>query len=476
MNTITATALRQIKDLPGPRGLPLLGNSFQVNRSQIHLDMEQWAREFGPLFKVQLGRATLLVVADHALFGAVMKDRPSGFRRTPILGVIANELGLPQGLFSAEGDDWLRQRRMVMASFAPTHVRAYFPSLIKVTLRLQERWQKAARAKESINLQADLMRFTVDAIAGLAFGKDINTLQAGEDVIQRHLDKVLPAVFKRMFSLFPVWRYFKRTADRELEASVAVIKNTIEEFVVQARQRLRDDPTLREQPRNLLEAMIVAADQPDSGLGDRQVVGNVLTMLLAGEDTTANTLAWMIHLLKQNPKALQRLQDEVRTHAPDPALFTMALMDSLVYLDACASETMRLKPVAPFLPLQALRDTQVGDVAVARGDMIWGVLRHDSVSEPYFSNPQAFEPERWLPEAPNPLSSEAKRAAMPFGSGPRMCPGRYLALLEMKMAMAMLLASFEIEAVNTPDGGPAQELMAFTMNPVGLTMRLRERS
>ncbi len=476
MNTITATALRQIKDLPGPRGLPLLGNSFQVNRSQIHLDMEQWAREFGPLFKVQLGRATLLVVADHALFGAVMKDRPSGFRRTPILGVIANELGLPQGLFSAEGDDWLRQRRMVMASFAPTHVRAYFPSLIKVTLRLQERWQKAARAKESINLQADLMRFTVDAIAGLAFGKDINTLQAGEDVIQRHLDKVLPAVFKRMFSLFPVWRYFKRTADRELEASVAVIKNTIEEFVVQARQRLRDDPTLREQPRNLLEAMIVAADQPDSGLGDRQVVGNVLTMLLAGEDTTANTLAWMIHLLKQNPKALQRLQDEVRTHAPDPALFTMALMDSLVYLDACASETMRLKPVAPFLPLQALRDTQVGDVAVARGDMIWGVLRHDSVSEPYFSNPQAFEPERWLPEASNPLSSEAKRAAMPFGSGPRMCPGRYLALLEMKMAMAMLLASFEIEAVNTPDGGPAQELMAFTMNPVGLTMRLREQS
>ena len=476
MNTITATALRQIKDLPGPRGVPVFGNSFQVNRAQIHQNMEQWAREFGPLFKVQLGRATLLVVADHALFGAVMKDRPSGFRRTPILGVIANELGLPQGLFSAEGDDWLRQRRIVMASFAPTHVRAYFPSLIKVTLRLQERWQKAARAKESINLQADLMRFTVDAIAGLAFGKDINTLQAGEDVIQRHLDKVLPAVFKRMFSLFPVWRYFKRTADRELEASVAVIKNTIEEFVVQARQRLRDDPTLREQPRNLLEAMIVAADQPDSGLGDRQVVGNVLTMLLAGEDTTANTLAWMIHLLKQNPQALQRLQDEVRTHAPDPSLFTMALMDSLVYLDACASETMRLKPVAPFLPLQALRDTQVGDVAVVKGDIIWGVLRHDSVSEPYFSNPQAFEPERWLAEASNPLSSEAKRAAMPFGSGPRMCPGRYLALLEMKMAMALLLASFEIEAVNTPDGAPAQELMAFTMNPVGLTMRLRERS
>lgn len=473
---INAPALRQIKDLPGPRGVPVFGNAFQVNRAQIHQDMERWAREYGPLFKVKLLRATMLVVADHALFGAIMKDRPNGFRRTPMLGIIANELGLPQGLFSAEGDDWLRQRRMVMASFAPGHVRAYFPSLVKVTLRLQERWTAAAKMQQPINLQADLMRFTVDAIAGLAFGKDINTLQAGEDVIQRHLDKVLPAVFKRIFSIVPIWRYIKRASDRELEASVAVIKNTIEDFVIQARQRMRDDPGLREQPRNLLEAMIVATDQPDSGLGDRQVVGNVLTMLLAGEDTTANTLAWMIHLLKQNQQSLQRVQDEVRTLAPDPAQFTIEMMDSLVYLDACASETMRLKPVAPFLPLQAMRDTQVGDVAVARGTIIWGVLRHDSVREPYFANPDAFVPERWLTDAPNPLSTEAKRAAMPFGSGPRMCPGRYLALLEMKMAMAMLLSSFDIASVDTPDGKPAQELMAFTMNPVGLTMRLKKRT
>ncbi len=472
MNTST---LRQIKDLPGPRGLPVFGNSFQVNRAQIHQDMEAWAREFGSIFKVQLGRRKMLVVADHEAFAAVMKDRPNGFQRTPMLGIVSRELGLPQGLFSAEGDDWLRQRRMVMASFSPSHVRAYFPSLVKVTLRLQGRWNKAAAAGEAINLQADLMRFTVDAIAGLAFGKDINTLQAGEDVIQRHLDKVLPSVFKRVFSLVPWWRFYKRAADHELETSVAVIKNTIEDFVGQARGRLRDDPASREQPRNLLEAMIVAADQPDSGLGDRQVVGNVLTMLLAGEDTTANTLAWMIHLLQQNPAVLQRLQNEVRSQAPDPAQFTIELMDSLVYLDACASETMRLKPVAPFLPLQALRDTQVAGVAVHKNDIVWGVLRHDSVREPHFANPQAFEPGRWLADAPQPLTSEAKRAAMPFGSGPRMCPGRYLALLEMKMAMAMLLTSFDIEAVDTPDGKAARELMAFTMNPVGLTMRLRVR-
>jgi cytochrome P450 len=379
-------------------------------------------------------------------------------------------------LFSSEGEDWRKQRRMVMASFAPGHVRAYFPSLVKVTLRLQGRWRKAARDGQAIHLQADLMRYTVDAIAGLAFGKDINTLESGEDVIQRHLDKVLPAIFRRVLTFVPYWRWFKLAADRELDASVAVINRTILEFVAQARQRLRDEPGLRAHPRNLLEAMIVAADEPGSGLEDKHVAGNVLTMLLAGEDTTANTLAWMIHLLHRHPDALQRVQQEVRTLAPDPALYTMEQMDSLEFLDACASETMRLKPVAPFIALQSLRDTVVGDVRVPQGTQIWGVLRHDSVREPLFANAGAFEPQRWLGDAAQPLSAAARRAAMPFGSGPRMCPGRYLALLEMKMAMAMLLSGFDIDAVDTPDGGPARERMAFTMNPVGLVLRLRERA
>jgi cytochrome P450 len=466
-------SLRQIQDLPGPRGWPLLGNTLQVRPGRIHLDVERWADQFGPLFRIRLGRAQQLVIADHELLSTVMRDRPEGFRRSPFTSQIGAEMGLPQGLFSAEGEDWRKQRRMVMASFAPGHVRAYFPSLVKVTLRLQGRWRKAAHEQREIPLQADLMRFTVDAIAGLAFGKDINTLEAGEDVIQQHLDKVLPAIFRRVLSLLPYWRWFKSQADRELEHSVAVINATIVDFVAQARQRLHDEPALREQPRNLLEAMIAAADQPGSGLDDRHVAGNVLTMLLAGEDTTANTLAWMIHLLQRHPEALRRVQHEVRTLAPDPAAYSFDQMEQLVFLEACASETMRLKPVAPFIALQALRDTVVGDVAVPERTQIWGVLRHDSVSERHFANPGAFEPQRWLDDAKLPLSAAAKRSAMPFGSGPRMCPGRYLALLEMKMAMAMLLSSFDIEAVDTPDGQAALERMAFTMNPVGLTLRLR---
>ena len=472
----STTTLRRIQDLPGPRGIPFLGNTFQINRPKIHQTVEAWAREFGPLFQMQLGARRLLVVSDPELLAGVMKDRPDGFRRSPLTSIISKEMGLPQGVFSAEGESWRQQRRMVMASFAPGHVRAYFPSLVKVNLRLRERWNRAARAGASINLQADLMRFTVDAIAGLAFGKDVNTLQAGDDVIQRHLDQILPTIFGRALSLVPYWRWFKLKKDRQLDASVAVVNDLLKDYVVQARERLQHDPTAREKPSNLLEAMIVAADQPGSGITDAELTGNVLTMLLAGEDTTANTLAWMTYLLTQNPAAMQRLKEEVRKNAPDPAQFTMELIDSLEFLEACCNETMRLKPVAPFIPLMALRDSKVGDVAVPKGSMVWGVLRHNSVREPWFTEPEAFRPERWLASAPQPLSNDAKRTSLPFGSGPRMCPGRYLALLEMKMAMAMLVASFDIDEVATPDKQPPQELMAFTMNPVGLSMKLRALS
>ena len=151
-------------------------------------------------------------------------------------------------------------------------------------------------SSDLIDLQADLMRYTVDTIAGLAFGAEVNTLESDGDIIQQHLDKIFPALFGRMFAPFPYWRYLRLPADRRLERSMAEVLAAVDRFVAQARARLDADPARRERPHNLLEAMIVAADAPDSGIDDQQVAGNVLTMLLAGEDTTANTLAWLLQI------------------------------------------------------------------------------------------------------------------------------------------------------------------------------------
>ena len=469
-------ALRDIADLPGPRGWPVVGNLFQIERNHLHQNVEAWHREFGPVFRFNLGRRTLVGLADHEAIAAALRDRPDGFRRTRQLETIGTEMGLKPGVFGVNGEAWKNQRRMVMAGFDPTHVKAYFPSLLKVTQRLRTRWLRAADAGTALDLQPELMRFTVDAIAGLAFGADINTLESDDDVIQRHLDKIFPALFKRIFSMFPLWRYLRLPADRQLERSMAAVNEAIEGFIAQARARLAAEPERRTRPPNLLEAMIVAADAGGSGVTDRDVAGNVMTMLLAGEDTTANTLAWMIYLLHHHPAALQRAQAEVRALGADSARFTTEQMASLDYLEACAHETMRLKPVAPFQVVEALRDTVIAGVRVPAGTGVWCVMRGDSVDARHFPNPEAFEPQRWLAEGDGGAghtASSAKRVSMPFGGGPRVCPGRYLALLEIKMAMAMLLNHFDIVKVATPDGGEAREHMAFTMAPVGLRMTLR---
>jgi len=469
---------RRLDDLPGPRGLPLVGNLLQIDPARMHLQLEAWSREFGPYFTLRLGTGRFLVVADHVAVSQALRDRPEGFQRTTRLENVAKEMGLKPGLFGANGDDWKRQRRMVMAGFDPAHVKAYFPSLQNVAERLGRRWQAAARADQAIDLQADLMRYTVDTIAGLAFGAEVNTLESEGHVIQQHLDKIFPALLKRVMAPLPLWRVLKMPADRRLERGVAAVNEAVAGFIAEARARMQADPGLRTHPRNLLEAMIAAADQPDSGISDLQVAGNVMTMLLAGEDTTANTIAWMIDLLWRNPAALARAIDEVQRVVGDDPRPDFEQVGRLDYIEACAHETMRLKPVAPLIGLQAIRDGLVGDVQVPAGTVIMNLMRPDSVSDSHLPNASGFEPERWLSSdaALGAMAGSARRISMPFGAGPRICPGRYLALLEMKMAMATLLGRFEIAAIDTPDGKPARELLSFTMTPVGLRMRLRERA
>jgi cytochrome P450 len=358
-------------------------------------------------------------------------------------------------------------------------VKRYFPALQQVAAALARRWQKAAVHGASIDLQADLMRYTVDTIAGLAFGAEVNTLETDGNVLQHHLDKIFPALHRRLFSPLPTWRWWRSAADRELERGVAEVNKAVDHFIALARARLAADPGRRERPENLLEAMLVAADEPGSGIDDAQVSGNVLTMLLAGEDTTANTIAWMIHLLWRHPQALQRALDEVRTVVRDPASPTWDELARLDFVEACAHETMRQKPVAPLLALQALHDIRLADVLVPRGMVVTAVMRRDSVSDRHVPRAAAFEPERWLGTAEGPaaeVSTSARRLSMPFGAGPRICPGRYLALLEMKMAMATLFGHFDVIRVDTPDGPLAQEKLAFAMAPVGLTLRLRSRT
>ena len=466
-----------IRDLPGPRGLPILGNSLQIDPSRLHLVAEEWGRKYGDYFRCHIGGRTLLAIKNPEAIATVLRDRPEGFERTTRLTEIAKEMGF-DGLFSVNGEQWRRQRPMVMAGLDPAHIKSYFPALVRVTQRFAARWQRAAAAGEPVDLQADLMRYTVDVTAGLAFGVDINTLESDEEVIQTHLDKVFPALHRRLLTPFPYWRWLRLPADRKLAWHLGELHRAVGEFIAMARRRMDADPSLRARPGNLIEAMIAARDTEGSGLHDADVAGNVLTMLLAGEDTTANTLAWMIYLLSRNAAAMRRARDEVLAVVGAQALPTQyEQLSALPFVEACAHETMRLKPVAPLLIIQAARDRVVAGIEIPAGHLVMLLMRPAATDGHHFPDPHTFDPARWLADgAPGRAASSAKRVAMPFGAGPRLCPGRYLAMQEIKMASAMLLGGFEIESVDTADGGEPREHMSFTMVPTGLRLRLRTRT
>jgi cytochrome P450 len=469
--------LRSLTDLPGPPGVPILGNALALKAGRVHTVIEKWARRYGDYFRFRIGARRILGVADPQAIQAVLKDRPDTFLRTARLVSVGREIGL-SGVFFANGDAWRRQRRMVMSAFDPGHVKRYFPSLEKVTARLQSRWRRTtALVGSDIPLQADLMRYTVDVTAGLAFGTDVNTLESTHEVIQQHLDQVLPLVSRRLIAPFTYWRLVKLPADRRFDRDLREIHRAIGEFIAQARKRLEADPSLRDKPGNLIEAMIAARDAGDSGLTDDDVAGNVFTMLLAGEDTTANTLAWLIYLLSRNPQALETAREEcVRALAGGDRPTQFEQTNALPYLQACIDETMRLRPVAPIMFVQVGRDTTVSDIAVPEGALLALVMRSGTLDERYFPDAARFDPARWLEAArPEAEQSAGKRLSMPFGAGPRLCPGRYLALLEIKMVMSMLLATFEIDRVDALDGGEVHERLDFTMAPVPLRMRLSAR-
>ena len=211
------------------------------------------------------------------------------------------ELGI-DGVLTAEGLDWRRQRKLVMHALNTRHLLAFLERLDQVTARLQRRWERASARDERIDAQRDLMRFTVDVTSGLVFGHDLNTLEDQGDVIQQHLDKLFPAIGRRTHIPIPYWRWFRLPADRKLDAAMIEVLSLVNRLVAEARARVAAKATNGTESANLLDAMVAAKSDEAAGFTDAEIVGNTLTMLLAGEDTTANTLAWMLHLMAEHPR------------------------------------------------------------------------------------------------------------------------------------------------------------------------------
>lgn len=480
------TPLRRIADLPGPRGLPLLGMLHRWRVARAHLLLEQWAREHGPIYRMRLGPQTLVVVSQADAMMTVLRERPQGFRRHFAVRPVFREMGI-DGLFSAEGDDWRRQRPLVMRALDPGHLRRFFPVIVTATERLRARWMVSAVTGTPVDVRADLTRYTVDVTCSLAFGTDVATLTRDDpDPLQQDLDRIFTGIAHRINSLWPSWRWFRTRTDRDIERSLRAASHAVQGFIERARTEMRARPSLRDEPEHLLHALL-AANEEDR-LSDQELHGNVMTLLLAGEDTTSNTIAWALHLLSMHPEvlraarteALDALGGESGGRTGHSVLHDFDSLRSLPLIEGVVLEALRLKPVAPLNMFTALRDTELMGTRIPARTLVCILKRPPATDPAAFGEPLSFRPQRWLAgqaaasgsgSATESVGGGGRRAFMPFGGGPRFCPGRYLALLEAKMVLTTTLASFDLGACDQR----VSERMSMTMQPDGLRLSLKVR-
>lgn len=465
-------ARRSFRDLPGPPRLPLIGSSHLLKLDQMHLQFEAWGREFGTPYALALGPRRIVVFADVGDMMPVLRDRPEAFTRGSNLAPIFKELGVA-GVFSAEGAAWRPQRRLSMEALSHRHLRAFFPTLAGVAERLRRRWMRAAERSEVLDVAEELKRFTVDVTTQLAFGYDLDTLGRDDDVIQKKLGLLFPTFNRRLFALLPWWRVLRMPADRAVDRAVDELHTWLSGLVTESRARLAADPGLVEHPQNFLQAMLTARDENGDAFDDETILGNAMTMLLAGEDTTAYTLAWCVHHLLESPEDVAALRAELGS-VLDGANIPLSIdaVNRLAYAGGIANEAMRLRPVAPLFFLEATADTVVGEVEIPAGMVVVLMIRPPAVNVANFDAPDEFRPARWLEDRVSRGPHEPS-AHQPFGSGPRICPGRALALLEMKLVLATIYQTFDVQRVGA--ASDVREELSFTVRPVGLRVKLRPR-
>lgn len=460
-------APRRWRDLPHPPGWPLLGQLPGFDPTRTHLILERWGRELGTPYRFSMGPGyDALVITDPEVVQQISRQRPEAFTRGGRVRPVMAEMGF-DGVFSAEGDAWRTQRKLVMGSLNASHLKGWLPALNSITGRLARRWSLAAARGQALEMVDELKRYTVDVTSTLAFGRDPRTLDlagGGADPVQQHLELIFPAVMKRSMTPFSYWHWLKLPSDRRLDRAIEAVHGYALRCMEAARAELPGaDPAA---PRHALESMLL--NQAALGLSDGDIVANVVTLLLGGEDTTAHGLCWTLFYLAQEPALQQGLAEHAHALLGDAASPAgpagLAALDRFEHL---ALEAMRLRPVVPFNVFEPVADAVVGGVSVKARTKVFTLARPAMLDPALFPDPHRYLPERWAKEV------AGTRAYLPFGAGARVCPGRALATAEMRLVLAMLLRRFRIELACDP--ADIEEVNAMTMLPSRMPVRLAAR-
>lgn len=399
------------------------------------------AARLGPVVRLRFATTPACLVSDPDLVEELLVRRQRDFIKARSIRAHRSLLG--NGLFTNEGDAWRRQRRLAQPAFHRERIAAYAATMAESAARMLDSW----RDGETRDVHEDMKRLTASVAARTLFGADVEREAPGlaaslEAVMRLHEERRGLARFLPESVPIPSHVRYRRAISR-IEALVAA-------FIRRRRASAAGD-------HDLLSMLLAARDEDGSGMDDRQLRDEVLTLFVGAYDTPALALTWLIHLVAAHPHVAAGLEAEVE-HAlggdapgPDDVPY-------LRYVGMAVNEAMRVYPPAWMLAREAVRETSLGGYAIPAGTMVlvsqW-VLHRDPR---FFDRPEAFVPERWS----NGLEKRLPRYAyFPFGAGPRVCIGASFAMMQTVLVFSMILQRFRLQAA----GGAIRLRPALTLRP-----------
>jgi cytochrome P450 len=438
--------------VPGPRGL---FSGWPLTRGPIPF-IEKLQREYGDIAHVRMFNVDIYMVAHPEGIKHVLQENHRNYTKSIDYKVIAQLLG--QGLVTSEGSLWLRQRRLMQPMFHRQKVAAFGSMMTDCTLAMLDRWRGYVEAREPFDVVPEMMRLTLEIVGRALLTMDL-TGQA--DVIGRNMT-IANERFGE-FDLASLVPWLPTRSNLRLKRSVRTLRDIVLEIIANRRREGKDYGDL------LSMLLAVRDEETGEGMDNEQLRDEILTLILAGHETTANALGWTWYLLSQNPEAEQKLHAEL-DEVLEGRTPTMADLANLNYTGMVIDEAMRLRPPVWAVGRAAIEDDEVMGYRIPKGGNVmlsqWLAHRHPA----FWENPERFEPERFSSER---AAGRSRYAFFPFGGGPRMCIGNMFALTEAQLVLATVAQKYRLRMI---ENHPIELQPLVTLRPkYGVKVSLEPR-
>ncbi|WP_034594739.1 cytochrome P450 [Hamadaea tsunoensis] len=431
------------------RPLPLLGHALHLLRDPFTFLCA--ARDQAPVVRIRIGPGDAYVVSSPALIRQILtadaRRYEKGVQFDKLRPIIGN------GLVTAGGEEHLRHRRLVQPAFHHTRIEAYARTMRTVAEEATAAWENA-----DIDLNAELARITLRIVAKTMFSTDLGDEVVAEVV--RSMPTVLSGITKRALSPFAFLEKLPTAENRAFAAANARLRSVVDRIIAEYRRHGADQG-------DMVSMLLLARDEETgAGLSDEQVRDEVITMLLAGTETTANLLAWVLHVLGGRPDLESRLHDEVDAALGEDEEITVETIGRLAYARRLITETLRLYPPAWLITRRTLGEVDLGEVRLPAGASVlfspYAVHRDPTV----YADPDVFDPDRWLGPAVPRVSF------IPFGAGNRQCVGEGFAWTEALVVLATIARRYRLRPV---PGVAVRMTASATLTPSALPMTVHPR-